>query len=128
MLLVQSQNPIGDMQHDVDERGDREAARDFTARGSAHSIGHDRDVTGLVEARGEVAFGQIRQQRVEMPSRAGHEKVILVGVALFAFVRLRGDVDANQRRGRPHALSGLRKRELRGVELARIDHLIPHNS
>jgi hypothetical protein len=102
-LGVEPQDPVGPVEHQVDQGADGQPAGRGPAPGAAHAVGHHHAVGRLLRPGRHVAVRKVRLQQVEVAAYPDDQEVVLVGGAHLPHVRQAGDVNLDQgreRRGR----------------------------
>ena len=97
MLFVHLENPVGHVEGEADKRRDRHPARDFARGMAAHAVGNDHHVVDFLRAFRHVSRGEARDERLQRAAEPGDEEVVLVVRAAVTGVRLRVDIDADER-------------------------------
>ena len=98
MLFVHPENPVGHVEREADQRGDRHPARDFARGVAAHAVGDDHHVVDFLRALRHISRGEAGDQRLQRAAEPGDEEVVLVVLAVMTGMRQRADIDPDERR------------------------------
>ena len=97
MLFIHLENPVGHVEGEADQRGDRHPARDFARGVAAHAVGNDHHVVDFLRAFRHISRGEARDERLKRAAEPRDEEVVLVVRAMVTGVRPRVDIDPDER-------------------------------
>ena len=97
MLFIHLENPVGHVEGEADQRGDRHPARDFARGVAAHAVGDDHHVVDFLGACRHISGRKAGDERLKRAAEPRDEEVILVVRAVVTGVRLRADIDPDER-------------------------------
>ena len=99
--LIGRQDPVGRLEHELDEEGDRHPARDLPGGHPAHAVGHDHAIPRLLVVGRHMTVRQVRRERLEEAAEADDQEVVLVVRPDLALMGLAGEIGLDRRGGTP---------------------------
>ena len=74
MRFVHPDNPVGHVEHEADQRGDRHPARDLARGVAAHAVGNDHHVVDFLRALRHISRGEAGAERLKRAAEPRDEE------------------------------------------------------